>query len=109
MSFNLSVDPSRSVSTGGTTLQRCGEALLDKLLAHSPNRRVAHLQGLADVFIRPAWSDLAGIGFEQNARVQQFPRCCLPCRNHLKEKGSLVCGKLHNVFLVHFFLLELVR
>jgi len=109
MSFNLSVDPSRSVSTGGTTLQRCGEALLDKLLAHSPNRRGAHLQGLADVFIRPAWSDLAGIGFEQNARVQQFARCCLPCRNHLKEIGSLVCGKLHNVFLVHFFLLELVR
>jgi hypothetical protein len=62
MSFTLSVDPSRSVSTGGTTLQRCGEALLDKLLAHSPKRRGAHLQGLADMFIRPARSDLAGIG-----------------------------------------------
>jgi hypothetical protein len=54
MGFCLAIDPSWSMSTGGTALQSGGQAVLDKLLAYSPDCRWAHVQRLADLLIGPA-------------------------------------------------------
>jgi hypothetical protein len=83
--------------------------VLDKLLAHSPNRRGADFQRLTDVFICPVWSRWTRIGFEQDARVKQFSGCCLPCGKHLVEVGALFCGQSDNILLIHVFPLELVQ
>src|SRR5260221_4075182 len=107
MGFCLAIDPSWSRPTGGTALQCCGEALLNELLAPSPNGGWAYFQRLTDVLISPAWPAWAHIGFQQNACVQEFARCRFPYRNHLVELGSLVCGQCDHVFLIHVSLLEL--
>jgi hypothetical protein len=109
MGFCLAIESSWMMSTGQTTLQRCGETVLDKLLAHSPNRRGAYFQRLTDVLICPAWSCWTRIGFEQDARVKQFSCCPFSCGHGLMEIRSFICCKGHNVFLIHFLLLELVQ
>jgi hypothetical protein len=71
------------MTTGQTTLQRGGQALLDKLLAHPPNCRQTHLQSFTDLLIGPAWSFWTRIGFEQDPCMQQLARRCLAGRDHL--------------------------
>lgn len=40
----------------------------------------------ADLFIRPAWSVFARIGFEQNAGMDESARWGLPSRNQLLQE-----------------------
>src|SRR5690242_6098452 len=107
MGFCLTVDPSWSMSTGGTVLQCSCQALLDKLLTHAPNRCGAHLQRLADLLIGPAWPFWTCISFQQNTCVQQFPRCCFSRRNHLKKSRPFLSSEFHNILFIHVLLLAL--
>src|SRR5215472_9172278 len=107
MGLGLSVNPSWSVSTRGTTFQCSGQALLDILLAHPPNRRWTHIQSLTDLLIDPTWPIWAGIGLQQNPSMQEFSCCGFPRGNQVMKRSSFLCGKLHDIFLIHLSLLEL--
>lgn len=101
MGFCLSVESSQTMSTGQTTLQGSSQTLLNKVLAHSPNGRGAHVQRLADVLVRPARPFWTCIGFEQDAGVEEFACRCFPCGKHLVKSCTFLFGQFHNVLLVH--------
>jgi hypothetical protein len=48
------------------------QAFLKVLLAHPRDRRLAHLHGLCDRIVHPAWSISTLVGFEQDASVSEL-------------------------------------
>ena len=87
------------LATGGLfPEQRRRQPLLHERLAHPVHRRGATRPRLGNLLIVPAWPTRAGIGFEQNAGVDQHE--CRPRTgaDQVIQLGAFVGGQTNNVF-----------
>lgn len=100
MGFCLAIESSQTMSTGQTALQGSSETVLDKLPTHSPNGRGAYVQRFTDLLICPTWSVWAGISFEQNPGMQQFPCRRFSFGNHALKICAFFRREFHNIFFI---------
>src|SRR4029077_20161657 len=79
--------------------QGCLQPFFDQPLARPGNRGGTGLQCRCNLAVAPAFTTVRGIGFQQNAGLQQLLGRMFPAMDKLIELLSLRIAECHNVFL----------